>query len=327
MSKKTVLGILTVLLVLARVSFADGLKDKKILFVNSYHEGYPWSDGISKGIGAALDKAGVDWVAVSMDTKRNNNEEYKTAAGLRIKQEAEMFKPDLIIAADDNAAKYAVVPYFKNTSIPVVFCGINWDSSAYGFPCSNVTGMLEVALIPQLLETLEQYAVGERLGILGADNLSNQKEVANYKKNFGLQFEKEVFVDNLASWKEEYLKMQDTVDILILAPPSFLADSSPAEKKETVDFIKKNTKIPSGCVEDWIMPYSLVGFTKNAEEQGFWAAQTALQILNGTPVADIPVATNTKGDLYLNLDLADRLNITFLPYQLKYATIVETTEE
>jgi hypothetical protein len=32
------------------------------------------------------------------------------------------------------------VPFFKNASLPFVFCGINWDSTEYGLPCENVTG-------------------------------------------------------------------------------------------------------------------------------------------------------------------------------------------
>gem|GEM_PF-5859444 len=34
----------------------------------------------------------------------------------------------------------------KDSKIPFVFCGINWDASVYGFPCSNplLIGFLKV---------------------------------------------------------------------------------------------------------------------------------------------------------------------------------------
>jgi len=32
--------------------------------------------------------------------------------------------------------------FIKNSTIPIVFCGINRDVSDYGFPCSNITGMI-----------------------------------------------------------------------------------------------------------------------------------------------------------------------------------------
>jgi len=60
---------------------------------------------------------------------------------------------------------------------------------------------------------------------------------------------------------------------------------------------------------------------KVPEEQGEWAAQAALKILGGTSPADIPIEQNKKGRLILNLDLAEKLNITFPPSVLKNAEI------
>lgn len=69
----------------------------KVLFVDSYHDGYPWSDSILDGVlktlkarrqaGGELD-CSASPVALSvchMDTKRNGSEEFKRQAGLRVK--------------------------------------------------------------------------------------------------------------------------------------------------------------------------------------------------------------------------------------------------
>ncbi len=55
---------------------------KKILYVGSYHTGYPWSDGIAAGIENALEETGVELKRVEMDTKRNTSEAFKEAAAL-----------------------------------------------------------------------------------------------------------------------------------------------------------------------------------------------------------------------------------------------------
>jgi len=39
-------------------------------------------------------------------------------------------------------------------------------------------------------------------------------------------------------------------------------------------------------------PFVLVGYMKSGEEQGAWAARTALEILNGKSPAEIPVVEN-----------------------------------
>jgi hypothetical protein len=57
-------------------------------------------------------------------------------------------------------------------------------------------------------------------------------------------------------------------------------------------FIKANTKVPTGSINDWMAPYCLLTLARRTEEQGEWAAQTALLILDGTPISSIAVAEN-----------------------------------
>lgn len=44
-----------------------------------------------------------------------------------------------------------------------------------------------------------------------------------------------------------------------------------------------------------------------AAEQGAWAGNTALKILEGTSPKDIPVVSNEKGQFYVNMPLANKL--------------------
>jgi hypothetical protein len=54
---------------------------------------------------------------------------------------------------------------------------------------------------------------------------------------------------------------------------------------------------------EWMMPYTMLGFTKVPEEQGEWAAQTALHILAGVAPASIPIVPNRKWDIWVNTAL------------------------
>jgi hypothetical protein len=155
----------------AQASYAD----KKILFVNSYHEGYEWSDGVEAGFQEALADTGIELKFVRLDTKNNPEEAFGKNAGLAAKAEIEAYEPDVVIAVDDNAQKYLVVPYLKDTELPVIFAGVNWDATAYGYPARNVTGMIEVELPAQLVEHLKNYAEGERLGYLTVDSETERK--------------------------------------------------------------------------------------------------------------------------------------------------------
>lgn len=297
----------------------------RILFVNSYHEGYPWNEGLLSGAKAVLNEhttAGrVELEVIRMDAKRNTSEVFLQEAARRAAVYIDMWQPDSVIAADDAASKYLISPYYRDGQLPVIFCGVNWDASPYGFPCANVTGILEISLIPSLLDTMRAHARGPRVGILGADNLSNRKEAEHYHRRFGLQTTREVFVTSMAQWKRAYIELQQQVDMLILAPPSFI--TSDTDKAQARAFIMEHTTIPTGSVEDWIAPYSLVCYAKDAAELGAWAARAALEIRDGRAPSDIPVATNQKARVFLNMPLARKLNVRFPAELVMRATLIE----
>jgi ABC-type uncharacterized transport system substrate-binding protein len=294
------------------------LAGKKIIYIDSYHSGYEWSDGIENGIKQGLKDTGIELKIHKMDTKKNPSEEFKIQAGIKAKQAIEEFKPDLIIASDDNAFKYLIKDYYKDSNIPVVFCGLNWDASLYGAPYSNTAGMIEVALIPDLIVYLRTYAKGDKIGFLSDDTETARKEADYPEKFFNLTFERR-FVKNFSDWKIRFLELQDKADMLYFHNNAGIKDWNETEAKK---FAKENTKIPTGAIYTWIMPYSLIGLTNDPSEQGEWSAETAIKILKGTDPKDIPLAYNKKGELNINLQIADRLGVVFPPSMLKNAKII-----
>lgn len=292
--------------------------DKKIVWVDSYHDGYAWSDGIEAGVQSSLENSGVDLKVVRMDTKRNTDEAFGQQAGLDAKAEIESFNPDVVIACDDNAQKYLVVPYLKDTDLPVVFCGVNWDASPYGFPTSNVTGMIEIDLVTQMIDLLKPYAAGERIAYLTGDTNTERKVFETYNDRFLDGQLQAAFVTDFDEFKSEYLRLQDEVDMVYFGNNAGITDWDDAAAEA---FILENAEIPSGSSSDWMAPYVLLIVGKNAAEQGEWAVEAALSILDGTPVSDIPLAENKESSLILNLNLADKLDVVFTPSMLRYAEV------
>jgi ABC-type uncharacterized transport system substrate-binding protein len=293
---------------------------KKVVYVNSYHEGYPWSDSIEAGLHEVFDGTGVELKIIRLDTKNNPDEAFGQAAGVKARAEIEAFQPDAVIASDDNAQKYLVVPYLKGTAIPVIFNGVNWDGSAYGFPTSNVTGMIEVELPDQLVELLKGYAKGDRLGYITVDTETERKVVDIYNQRFFNGQMQTYWVSTQDEFKTAFLNAQQEVDILFMGNN---AGSDKWDEEEMKQFVLRNSTIPTGSINDWMAPYSLLTLAKSGKEQGVWSAQAALQILDGTPVSEIAVAENKKGEMIINLDLADKLGVVFAPSLLKSAVILD----
>ncbi len=298
----------------AKPSFAG----KKVLYIDAYHEGYAWSDGITKGVKETLAAAGIEHKVISLDTKRNPSEKFKQQAALTAKQIIDEYKPDVVIGGDDNTSAYVWVPYYKDSNIPFVFCGLNWDASIYNFG-KNVTGMLEVASIPQLMQQMRAYAKGDRLGFLSYDQETPRKEVSNITKKFNLPMTVR-YVKTWAEWKQAYIDMQKEVDMLIVDNNSGIADWNAEEAKA---FHVENIAIPTGTIYDFMAPYALISYAKVASEQGRWAADAAIKILSGTAASDIAISENKEGAIFLNKKAADKLGVAFSADQMKNATLVE----
>jgi len=283
---------------------------KKILFIDSYHLGYVWSDGVARGIEDTLEGTGIELKRVEMDTKRHTSEAFKHTAALSAKAEIERFKPDVVIACDDNAAKYLIMPYYKNADLPIVFCGLNWDTSEYGFPYDNTTGMVEIDMMPQVIKQLGRYAQGSRIGFIGDNTLTSKKNIQNHSDILNIKYDHIYLADSFEEWKRMYLELQDKVDMAILINNAGISDW---DQETAIKFVEDNTRIPTGTNNEWMMKISMIGIIKIPEEQGSWSAQAALKILDGTSPTKIPITHNKQGKLYFNLKLGKKFGIDAAP--------------
>ncbi len=299
---------------------AQGLAGKKVLFVNSYHEGYEWSDGEEAGAKAVLQPAGVQLRFVRMDVKRHQDDAFRKSAAEKARAEIEAWKPDVVIASDDPAVQFVLVPFFKDATTPWVFCGVNWEAKKYGLPYKNATGMVEVSLVKELIDNLREYSKGSRVGFLTVDSETEHIEGPYYKKQLGLTFASEKYVKTLAQWKEAFLAMQKDVDVLFLGNFAGINDWN---EQDAAAFALANSHIPSGSIYDFMMPYAMLGLTKVAQEQGIWAARTALDILKGASPASIPIVPNKQAKIFVNVKLASKAGIVFKPALVKNAEVLK----
>ncbi len=297
----------------------QSFEGKKVLYVDSYHAGYEWSDGITRGIENILNNTGVEIKILRMDTKKNDTEEFGKLSGLWAKSVIEDFKPDVVIISDDPAFKYLLMPYYRDAALPFVFCGINWDASIYGAPYNNTAGMIEASLTPKLITFLKEYSRGDRIGFIAGNTSTDKKNAHYYEKLYNITFTKKYHVNTFEEFKKSFMNLQEEVDILIFENNAGIANWN---DREAEAFVLENTEIPVGAVNVWMSNYSLISLTKIPEEQGEWSASTALLILNGTSPEDIPLATNKEGKIFVNLKIAEKLGVIIRPELLKNAEII-----
>ena len=268
------------------------------VYVSSYHKGYAWSDALELGLRKELDGK-CDLIQIDMDTKRNKSELYKIRKSREVANEIIKIKPDVLITSDDNAARYLVVPYFKGGKLPVVFSGINWTVEEYGFPAANVTGMVEVAPIrPMLMWAQRLTEQGTRGFYLGSDTLTEVKDLKHLVKvaddlNISIS---SALVNDREAWQSAF-KEAEEADFIILGSTAGINDW---DEKEIMSFVRENAQKLILTNHDWMLPFSMLGFVKIPQEQGEWAAKTAIAIHEGIPIQRIPIVANRKWEIYEN---------------------------
>jgi len=288
---------------------------KKCFYLSSYHKGYAWSDGVEKGLRSTLD-GHCELRQFDMDTKRNKSEEHKQQIALKARTEIETWQPDVVITSDDNAAKYVIKPYFKDHRIPFVFSGINWTVDAYGFPYSNVTGIVEVAPVGAIFDRVNKIqGIPGSAFYLGADTLTEAKNLARFakaaeRKGVVLQHR---LVTSMSDWSAAYRDAQQH-DFLIMGSNSGINDWDDIVAKDTV---MTETRRISLTNHAWMMPFTVLGLTKVPEEHGEWAGTAARHILEGASPSDIAIASNRKWDIWLNEAIRSKAEIE-LPKRLRF---------
>ncbi|WP_150117681.1 ABC transporter substrate-binding protein [Microvirga vignae] len=283
---------------------------KKVLHIDSYHAGNEWNDRIVAALRETLTGKDIELRVFHMDTKRRPSDSDIRASALEAKRIIDEFKPDVITTSDDPAAQHLVQPYMRDSSIPVVFCGLNWDASTYGLPFRNTTGMVEVSPIPQIVRLLRKHARGPKLGFLSEDTQVKRKELAYHERLFGITYDKTYFVRTHAAWKEAFLQAQKEVDMLMILGVGALPDWNLADATRLAE---EKSEIPSGTDFEWLTAVSLIGVVKSPQEQGRWVGQATLRILEGVQPSDIPLSYNREGELFFNDRIARKLGIKDFP--------------
>lgn len=92
-------------------------------------------------------------------------------------------------------------------------------------------------------------------------------------------------VDDFEQWKKAFNEVSISSDLIYMPTNGAIRNW---DREDAMAFVKQNLNVPTITCDDFIIDYCVFGLTKAAKEQGEWAAQTALLILDGTAPSEIP---------------------------------------
>ena len=309
------------LLFIFAITFSESAFAARCLYVSSYDAGYEWNVGLENGMEPIL-KGKCELKKFYMDGKWHLDPAFAKKKALEAKALIESWKPDVVIAADDNASKYLIMPYFKNAAIPIVFCGINWTVEPYGYPYSNTTGMIEVGPIEALITEVKNAVKDPKKGIfLLASEMTQLKEYALNKEMYGKQgiLLTSSITKTMAEWEAAYSAAQQA-DFIIIGNNAGINDWN---KERARNYTLAHARKFTVAYLEWMAPYSMLTMAKIADEQGEWAAKAAVMILDGARPNSIPIVANRRWNMYVNPQLLARAKIKLSSDILRKAIKVE----
>ena len=300
----------------------------RVLVLNSYHQGYAWSDGVMEGIQSVLGgEPNIELNFEYMDAKHYSSQDYleKIYEIYKLKFRERHF--DLVIASDEIAFQF-VLDYqreiFKDT--PVVFCGVHGFKDAMIRGRKNLfTGVVEEHDVKETLEVALNLHPGARKVFVVHDKsniaLSMRKQFDEVirKNDYPVDFYFWVEVDmEKLQRKVQYLSGDSFIYYLI-----FLKDKSGNyfSPEESVFKISSHSSVPTYGLGDFLLGHGIVGGMLNSGfHQGKTAAQLALRILRGESVQNIPVVKESPNRHMFDYQQMRRFGIK--PSALPHGSIV-----
>jgi ABC-type uncharacterized transport system substrate-binding protein len=296
----------------------------KVLIVQSYHNGYAWVDDIDQGIVKGLEGSGIETKTFYMDTKRKTSEAWKVESGKLAMQEVQTFKPDVIITADDNAQKYFAAELAGKADAPqVVFCGVNADPADYGFPATNVSGVIERPHFAQTIDLFQKINPAAKNITMICDDSITSKMTMKFCQTVKTPLPVIAYENpsTFEQWKAAVNNAQDKADAIIMfnyhTVKANADDEQSLAPKDVMDWTVQNSKIPVIHLLNFgVGDGALCGIAEDGREHGFLAAKTARTIIESNKKAgEFPVCRTHQGIVMLNLKTAQQLQIK-IPYAL-----------
>ena len=299
-------GLFVLLLVI--VAVAHNLAKPRILILQSYGPDYAWTRDVDVGVRRILDDSGnyvLRWHY--MDLKRHPWADSKTAASLQARHVIDDWRPDVLIAVDDDAQEYAAKYYANKPGIRIVFAGTNGSVAPYGYDkASNVTGILERKPLAAIRDALIDLGFARKgslriVEICDASDtvLLDHAAIAAFDWK-PLSYTGAHLVETFDDWQRAILASDREADVIMTTNYRKLSrshsDRTLVPPREVLTWTEAHSPLPViGTNAFFVEDGGMLAIATSPFEQGETAARMARQIIDrGVLPADIPISSTKQ---------------------------------
>ncbi len=296
-------------------------KTSHILYINSYHRGYIWSDGIESGLRQRLKDSGrkTDLKIEFLDAKLFPDPAYFSTLAEVFAMKHGKLRYDAIVVSDNEAFDFAIKyreRLFPNT--PIIFCGYNSFRPEVLKGITNITGVneeidftgtIDMALTVHpktrtlVFITSDYYKAGQR----------NQKIVENtlipaYQKQYQIKQFKNLYLKDL----EQHLSALPPLTLVfVFGAPLDNRESQLIPAEEYYHQMAAASSAPAYSFLDFTLNTGMTGGNViTGPDQGRMVAELTLRILDGTPADNIPAVMDSPTSKVFDFNVMKRFDIS-----------------
>ncbi len=300
----------------ASVALAETEK-RNVLYLNSYQNGYKWSDDILEGLRYSFAKSGlnIDLHIEYMDTKRFKDRDFMEILHSYYVFKYQKYKFSAIVVSDNNALNFML--RYRETffpGVPVIFCGINDFRPELVEGLDNYCGVLENPDIKDNIDlALKINPKLTKVVVVGDQSVTSRairEQIRKVEPLFKgvLEFE---------SWNDmplvDLLARSRTMgknEILLFTPFYKGAHGELLSSEEVLNIIYQNSPVMIYSVWEFLLGHGIVGGKLlSGNDQGRKAAEMARHVLKTGKMPKQRVIKATNEYYMFDYNVLERFNI------------------
>ena len=309
------------LLLLLPILFAPGVSNgegvkKNVLYLNSYHHGYKWSDAEFDGIRSMLDSGPyeIDLQVEYLDAKK-----YNTAPVIQGLYEVFLKKFagerfDVVIVSDDDALIFAL--HSRPTlfpGVPIVFCGVN-DLRDEQMAEGNLTGVVESFDLAGTIDVaLRLHPEKRRMVVIGDESttgLAIKKQIESVVPRYKDRLQVDYWIQIALPEAQRRVHNLPDDTFLFFFPYYQIIGNRTYTAEEVMAALYAHSRVPIYTSWEFLLGYGAVGGSMlSGQKHGQVAARMALKILDGAPADSIPVIKEPAGTSIFDYKVMRHLKI------------------
>ena len=268
---------------------------KRVLVLNSYHEGYHWADRLMSGVHSVFaDEGDIELYIEYMDTKRCTDTTYYELLKETYRYKYRDTSIDVIVACDDNALDF-LLAYRDQIfpEIPVSFCGIVDFQPDRIEGHTNYTGIYESYDAEGTLQLiLKNHPMARNIYVIADGSTSAKALLAHMKRaqpSYKDSFNFEYLINLPKQQLQQELRKIPENSVIVWTIHLKFPNQAAMSVVDSMEFINSIVDSPIYCLWDVVGFGVIGGRISSPQYQGSRAAEIAIEILSGVVPSAIPI--------------------------------------